>query len=256
MRLILALFLVVMTLASYYAGTRKEYNEITGETQRVGLSVDEEIALGLQAAPSMAQQHGGLHPDAQLQATVDEIGQKLVGATAAGETSYQFDFHLLADPTTVNAFALPGGQVFITMGLYKLLESEDEVAGVLGHEIGHVVGRHSAEQMAKSKLTNGLTSAVISAASGSSYGGNAQVARVVGQLLNTKYGRDDELESDKLGVRFMAKAGYRLEGLVRVMEVLAEASGGNNPPEFMSTHPSSARRIDRIREEIAKYRRS
>ena len=125
----------------------------------MNLSAQQEIALGLQAAPEMAQQYGGLHPDQQATAAVERIGQQIVRNTKAGQTPYRFQFHLLADENTINAFALPGGQVFITAGLLKNLTSEGQVAGVLAHEIGHVVARHSAEQIAKSRLTNGLTGA-------------------------------------------------------------------------------------------------
>lgn len=99
-----------------------------------------------------------------MQAVVDTIGNRIVQASELQKTGYQFDFHLLADDKTVNAFALPGGQIFVTMGLLKLLQTEGELAGVLGHEIGHVVARHSAEHMAKAKLTEGLSGAAVMAA--------------------------------------------------------------------------------------------
>jgi predicted Zn-dependent protease len=245
-----------MAVGRYYFGTDEEFNAVTGETQRIGLSVEEEIAMGLHAAPTMMQRHGGLHTDAEAVATVERIGQRLAKATSAGKTDYNFEFHLLADSQTVNAFALPGGQVFLTMGLLKLLKTEDEIAGVLGHEIGHVVGRHSAEQIAKAKLTSGLTTAVITAATETPSQGSAQLAQLVNQLVNTRYGRDDELESDRLGVRFLMEAGYDPEGLIGVMKVLEKASGGSRQPEFLSTHPSPTRRTDRIAAIIEEYRRA
>jgi predicted Zn-dependent protease len=96
----------------------------------------------------MAQQHGGLYPDAGAQARVDMIGEKLVNMSMAKQSNYKFEFHLLADNRSINAFALPGGQVFITHVLYGKLD-DDQLAGVLGHEIGHVLGRHSAERIAE-----------------------------------------------------------------------------------------------------------
>ena len=111
MRLLLGLFLAAMALGGYFFGTESAHNEITGETQRVGLTVSEEIAMGLHAAPTMAQRHGGLHPDAEAAAIVKRIGERIVANTAAKNTGYKFEFHLLADSETVNAFALPGGQV-------------------------------------------------------------------------------------------------------------------------------------------------
>ena len=142
------------------------------------------------------------------------------------------------------------------MGLLKLLESQDEVAGVIGHEIGHVVGRHSAEQMAKAKLTGGLTNAIITATSDSSQGGSAQIAQIVNQLVNTRYDREDELESDRLGVRFLIETGYDPEGMIAVMKVLEKAAGGSKQPEFLRTHPSPTRRVDRIAAIIEEYRRA
>lgn len=248
-RIVLALILVVVTVAGYFLSTREEYNPITQETQRIALSVQDEIALGLQAAPEMAQQFGGYHPDAALQAEIDAIGQQLVARSAAAETEYPFDFHVLADGQTVNAFALPGGQIFVTAGLLRLLESEGEVAGVLAHEIGHVVGRHSAEQIAKSQLTKGLAGAAGVALydpQNPSSQAAAQAAMVAGQMVTMKYGRDHELQSDRLAVRFMAAAGYDPRSLIAVMEVLGQAAGANRAPEFMSTHPDPGNRIREI----------
>ena len=249
MRLIIGLALAGWAVLSYFGSS--EYNEITGETQRVAMSPDQEIALGLQSAPQMARQHGGLHPDTAAQRQIDEIGARLVHMSAARETGWNWEFHLLRDSDTVNAFALPGGQIFITAALYKRLESEDQIAGVLGHEIGHVIARHGAEHLAKQQLTQGLTGAATVAAGSQGMG---RMAQMIGQMVNMKYGREDELESDKLGVRFMVEAEYNPHALIRVMEILAEASGGGSrQPEFFSSHPNPENRIERIKEEIAKY---
>ena len=252
-RLLIAIILALGAIISYYVGTEKFQNPVTGRVQRVALSPKEEIALGLNSAPEMARQHGGLHPDERYQKLVTAVGEKLVQANPEiNQSPYYFQFHLLADPETVNAFALPGGQIFMTFGLLKLLDSEDEVAGVLGHEVGHVVGRHSNEQMAKAQLSQGLVNAVVMAG-GSEYGMAAgQMAQFVSQLKNTAYGRDDELESDQLGVRFMIRAGYDPNALIRVMEVLKKASAGRAPPEFLSTHPDPENRVERIKEAIRK----
>lgn len=250
-RLIVALLLVAFSLISYFSS--RQDNPVTGETQYVDMTVDQEIAMGLQAAPEMEAQFGGEDPDQNAQALVDEIGFRIVDNSAAGKSPYQFDFHLLADEQTINAFALPGGQVFITRALYDQLRTEGELAGVLGHEIGHVVGRHSAEHLAKAKLTEGLTGAAVIASydpenPNSMY--TAQVAAAIGQLINLKFGRDDELESDFLGVCFIDESGYDPQELVGVMEVLANAREGPTPPEFFSTHPNPENRVQRIQEAI------
>jgi predicted Zn-dependent protease len=250
-RLILAAVIAVVSLISYF-GSQQD-NPVTGETQYVDITVEQEIALGLQAAPQMAAEFGGLDPDQNAQTIVDEVGSGIVESSPAGRSPYQFEFHLLDDDQTINAFALPGGQIFITRALYDRLQTEGELAGVLGHEVGHVVARHSAEHIAKAKLTEGLTGAAVIATydpDNPSSASTAQIAALIGQLINMKFGRDDELESDFLGVCFIDDAGYNPEDLIRVMQVLADSRQGNQPPEFFSTHPNPDRRIQRIQEAI------
>jgi len=246
-RLWLGLGLVAFAFLSYQCST--EYNPVTGEEQHIAMAPQQEIALGLQAAPEMIRQYGGLHPDQDAQALVDRVGNRVVEQSDAGQTDWQYDFHLLADPRTVNAFALPGGQIFITAALLARLETEGQLAGVLGHEVGHVVARHSAQRMAKEQLTQGITGAVLVASGGG--GGEAQLAQMIGQMVNMKYGREDELQSDELGVRFMSQAGYDPRALIGVMRILEEASGSEAPPEFLSTHPSSPNRVATIEAAIA-----
>jgi predicted Zn-dependent protease len=248
-RLLIALVIAGVSFFSYL-GSRST-NEVTGEVQYVDLTPEQEIALGLQAAPQMADQYGGLYPNQQAQDFVKAVGQNVVANSVASQTPYRFDFHLLADEQTVNAFALPGGQIFITAALLDRLETEGQLAGVLAHEVGHVVGRHGSEHLAKQKLTQGLTGAVGVAAGDYN---TARIAQMVGSLVNLQYGRSDELESDKLGVKFMTDAGYDPRSLERVMEILEEASGGaSRQPEFMSTHPNPGNRIQRIQEAIQEY---
>lgn len=171
--------------------------------------------------------------------------------SSAAKTPYQYDFHLLADPNVINAFALPGGQVFITAALFNQLENEDQLAGVFGHEVGHVVARHGAERIAKEELTQGLTGAAVIASGDYN---TAQAAQMIAGLISMKYGREQESQSDDLGVRFMTESGYNPEALIGVMQILEKASSGNQQPEFLSTHPSPANRIEHIKESIAKYK--
>ncbi|WP_262732102.1 M48 family metalloprotease [Gaetbulibacter sp. NE] len=228
----------------------KETNPFTGRVQTINMTSDQEIAIGLQSAPQMAQQHGGLHPNESYQALVDNVGNKLVSNSIANQTPYQYEFHLLADPNTINAFALPGGQIFITYALFSKLENEDQLAGVLGHEIGHVLGRHSAERIAESEFWNTVTTG---ASVGADMGG---LVSGIGQQTLLTNGRGDELESDDLGVKFMIKAGYNPEEMIGVMEILKAAAGPNRVPEFQSTHPDPDNRIEKIREAITKYKKT
>lgn len=253
-RLIIVLIIAGISFLSYFA--TRSVNPVTGKAQYVALSVDQEVVLGLQSAPELAQQFGGLHPDDTAQATVDRVGERLLSRGFKDESvPYPFEFHLLADPQTVNAFALPGGQIFITAALFTRLETEGQLAGVLAHEIGHVIERHGAEHLAKANLTQGLVGAVAVGASDPDSPVSPQhaaaVAAAIGQVVNMKYGRDDELESDQWGLTLMARAGYDPRSMERVMQILAESSGGRGgQPEFFSTHPNPENRIERIRKSI------
>jgi predicted Zn-dependent protease len=191
---------------------------------------------------------GGVSRDREARALVERVGAALARESIAARSPYRFSFHVLADPKTINAFALPGGPIFITEGLLRQLKSEAELAGVLGHEIGHVIARHAAEHLAKARLTQGLIGA---ATIGSGDYTAAQIGQMVGSLINMRYGREDELESDALGIRIMAEAGYDPRAMIGVMETLAKASSGSRQPEFFSTHPHPENRQARIREEIA-----
>lgn len=252
LRYIIALVMAAFTLVTYYC--KRSVNEVTGEVQHIDMTAEQEIALGLQAAPQMAQQYGGLHPDRQAAARVEQIGQQIVQSTKAGQSAYQFRFHLLADENTINAFALPGGQIFITAGLLKNLTSEGQVAGVLAHEVGHVVGRHSAEQIAKSQLTQGLSGAAAIATydpDRPATAAGAAAAAMVSKLLTLRYGREDELESDRLAVNYTAQAGYDPRAMIQVMQILEQAGGGSRQPEFLSTHPNPGNRIGELERAIA-----
>ena len=255
-RLMIALAIVLFSVVSYYMGTSK--NPVTGENERVAMDVDQEIAMGLQAVDEVIAQHKGeIHPGTVEHARVDRIGDELLQALdkeleskgLSNPYREKFEFHLLADEQTVNAFALPGGQVFVTWALYERLDeqNDDELAGVIGHEIGHVLARHGAKRLAKQKLSQGISGAVGVAAGDQR---SSQMAAAVANMVNMTYGRQDELESDSWGVKLMAMAGYDPYALIGVMKVLEEASGGSKQPEFLSTHPKPANRIEYIKRVI------
>ena len=253
-RLLIGLVVALISLFTYFS--RTQTNPVTGEKQRVSLTPEQEVAMGVQSAPEMAQQFGGLHPDQEVQATVKAIGAKLVEASKAKNSPYQFDFHVLRDDQTINAFALPGGQIFITQGLLKNLTSEGQLAGVLAHEVGHVVGRHSAAQVAKSNLTQGLAGAATIASYDPNSPGSsiakAAVAAAIAKVIGLRFGREDELEADKLAVDFTPQAGYDPRAMIQVMNMLAQHGGRSSTPEFMSTHPDPGNRISYLQQEIAK----
>ncbi|MRS65624.1 M48 family metalloprotease [Larkinella terrae] len=253
-RVIIGLVMALVALFTYFTNTQE--NPVTGEKQHISMTPEQEVQLGLESAPQMAQEFGGLYPDEKVQQSVKRVGEKIVNSTSVKTSPYKFDFHVLADNKTVNAFAVPGGQVFITAALLDKLKSEDQLAGVLGHEITHVVGRHSAEQIAQQQLTQGLAgAAAVATEDPNSPGRSSAIAAYVANLIGLKYGREDEIESDQLGVRWMIESGYKPEAMIEVMEILKAAGGPNRPSEFMSSHPDPDNRIERIKEAIAKYKK-
>ena len=259
MRFIIAGVIALVAIIGYYRKT--EVNPVTGESQRVAMGPEQEMALGLQAAPQMAKQMGGAvdprtDPDARR---VAEIGRRLAYDTEARKSDYakkqNFNFYLLNDSQMINAFALPGGQIFITRALYQRLENEAQLAGVLGHEVAHVIHKHGAEHMAKGQLGSGLaTAAGVAASDGSSQGAmGAMAAQMVNQVVQLRYGRKDELESDAYGLRLMIELGYDPAEMLGVMRILAEASKGNKQPEMLLSHPYPENRIEQIKQILTKY---
>lgn len=251
-RLLIAVAIVAFALYRYF--TQTEVNPVTGETQHIAMTADQEIALGLESAPVMTQQMGGeVDPSDPKAQRVAAIGRSVVENSDARRSPYTYDFHLLRDDKTVNAFALPGGQVFITYGLLRRLETDAQLAGVLGHEVGHVVNRHGAEHMATGQLGQLLTVATGVAASDDQGGGQraAMIAAMVNQLVQLKYSRSDELESDRFGMDAMTQAGYDPSAMLGVMRILEEASQGGGSPAMLATHPYPEQRIEEIQRYLA-----
>ena len=242
-RIAIAVGIAAFTYFQYLS--RSQVNPTTGEKQHVAMTVDQESALGLQTAPQMVQQYGGEAETGTDADRVHDMGTSLIQKTVAAKAPYHFQFHLLKDQKTVNAFALPGGQVFITRALYDRLQTDGQLAGVLGHEVGHVIARHGAQQLAKQNLTQGLMNSANVATNG--YGIGLQQ---VGALLNLKYGRNDELEADSYGVKLSSQAGYDPRAMLGVMEILAKLSASGRQPEMLSTHPNPDHRAEKIVELI------
>lgn len=248
LKLIIGATIALFVFVKYCASA--ESNPYTGKKQNISITEEQEIAIGLLSSPKMKQQFGGLYPNQELQLIVDQVGNNLVKNTIAKETGYQYEFHLLADEKTINAFSLPGGQIFITYALYSKLENDDQLAGVLGHEIGHVICRHSADRMSKQDLPQSILN-------GMKVGfdpNTAQGATTIAKVINLEYSHADELESDDLSIKFMIKTGYNPEGMISVMELLKTTSGSNKISEFQSTHPNPENRIEKIKESIKKYK--
>jgi predicted Zn-dependent protease len=237
------LFLVLVTPA-VLAATACAVNPATGSREFSLVSEGQEIQMGRGADPEIVAQMG-LYPDSSVQRYVRDIGLRMAAESERPELPWTF--RVLDDPT-VNAFALPGGFIYITRGILAHLTSEAELAGVLGHEIGHVTARHSANQMSRAQLAQvGLGLGMIFSETVRSYGGVA--SQSLG-LLFLKFGRDDESQADELGIRYMTRLGYDPRELAGVMTMLARtselASGSGRAPEWLSTHPDPANRSESI----------
>lgn len=248
-RLIAAIIMALVGVFMYLS--QVEENPVTGKRQHVSMSPDQEIRLGLASAPEMTRQMGGEIPSSDPRAReVSRIGELILKSTIAQKSPWKFHFHLLADPSTINAFALPGGQVFITLGLYNKLQTEAQLAGVLSHEMGHVIERHSAQQMAKSNLGQIFVTAVATGTSSDDssamYSNPAIIASVVNQMIQLRYGRKDESQSDLWGVQLMRQAGFTPKAMIEVLQILKAASGPSGQPEIFLTHPDPDNRIKQI----------
>ncbi len=246
LRLIIGIAVILFGIISYYG--HESINPTTGERQHVAMTAEDEIALGLQSAPQMEAQMGGEAPPTDPRAQeVSRIGQKIVQRSDAAKSPYQYQFHLLNDAQTVNAFALPGGQVFITLGLYDKLGDEAELAAVLGHETGHVVERHVAQQIEKSRLGESIVLGTGIAASNRRNGfATWAMADLANEMVQLKFSRDDESQADRRGLQFMTEAGYDPRAMIDVMDILRQASAGGHAPEFLQTHPDPGNRSEAI----------
>ncbi len=239
---------VVVLLPALVAGASCSMNPATGERNFTLIPESQEITMGKQAADDVAQSIG-FYDDARAQRYVAELGARLAGASERPKLPWAF--HVVDDPV-VNAFALPGGFIFVTRGLMVHMASEAQLATVMGHEIGHVTARHSVRQMSKATLAQlGLGVGMIFSETLRSVG---QLGMAGLQLLFLKYGRDAEREADDLGFRYAAGNGYDVRSMPEVFATLkrvSEASGASRLPNWMSTHPSEDERIRRIEKLIA-----
>ena len=225
-------------------------NPATGKRQIALISEEQEIAMGREA-DQQVQQQLGLYPDQELQAYVNRVGQKL--ASSSERPNLPWTFRVVDDPV-VNAFALPGGHIYVTRGLMTHLTSEAELASVIGHEIGHVTGRHSVEQMSKAQIAQiGLIAGMIVKPELARYGDLATQGL---QLLFLKYSRDDEREADGLGLRYMDEQKYDPREMPAVFSTLRRVSeqqgAGGRIPGWLSTHPTESERIRNISSQVAK----
>ena len=222
-------------------------NPATGERNFTAfMSPEDELRVGREEHPKVVEQFGGVYNDPKVAAYVDRVGQNLVRVSELPEVDFTFT---VLDDDIVNAFALPGGYVYISRGLLGLANSEAELAGVLGHEIGHVTGRHSAQRYSQSVLA-GIGTVGVSILS-SVFLGTTAVGDAVGQGANVYlqgFSREHEFEADTLGVRYLSRTGYETSAMASFLASLqafsaleAKVSGLPDPASRYNimSHPSA-----------------
>ena len=212
-------------------------NPLTGEKEFMLYSPENDIKLGAKVAPDVEKELDGRIEDEALQAYIDRIGQKIARVCNRPDWEYHF---VAVETEMVNAMALPGGYVFITRGMLEKLDSEAQLAAILGHEVGHVVARDTAAALSKQAGMTILMAAVMVAEPKA-----ANMAQMTGQILMLSYSRQDEQQADLAGLRYMYEAGYNPEGMMETMRILQDMQKVR-PVEFFSTHPLPENRLGYI----------
>ena len=240
----LLMFFIVLALTIILSGCA--VNPVSGDREIVLMSVDDEKKIGAENAQQVKEQMG-LIDDPALLSYVQSIGDRLASHSPYQEVSYQFQIIDSADP---NAFALPGGYVYVSRGLLVLVNSEDELAGVIGHEIGHVAARHSVQRLTRAAPV-GVVTGITAAAAGIFSPSLANAVAGTGNLLNmailAPYSRDQENAADAIGQELAAKAAWDPEGIALFLKTLDRETKrqgkGGEQISFLSTHPSTPERI-------------
>lgn len=255
---------LLILLVVFISACTVQRSPVTGTSRAYGYTWEEEKQLGQQADKQIQQQYG-VYEDENLQRYIEDIGQEVLSVshmrredTDQKYKETEFSFKVLNSPTP-NAFALPGGYIYVTRGMLAHLENEAQLAVVLGHEIGHVAARHSSQQAFEQQISQ--VALLGGAIAGEEFlgvpGGTVlNLGSQAAQFMFLKYSRDDERESDELGVEYAAMKNYEAEdggGFFGSLERLSEQSG-QDVPVWMSTHPDPGARSERIPEMAQEWR--
>jgi predicted Zn-dependent protease len=224
-------------------------NPATGKPVLSLISNDQEVQMGKQAVQDVKQSIG-LVDDAKLQDYVARMGKEMAAKSERANLPWYF---AVVDDASVNAFALPGGQIFVTRGLCAHADNAAQLATVIGHEIGHVTARHSVQRMSQQELISlGLGVGMVVSAKARQF---EPLASAGLSVLFLKFSRNDEYQADQLGVRYASRSNYdvrQMPDMFRMLERVSNESGGGRLPEWLSTHPEPEHRIERVTDEIAK----
>jgi len=239
--------LSVVALSFVVAGC--SINPVTGGRQLSLISESQEIQMGTDAAGEFEQEFGGKVANEQVQQYVAELGMKLAGLSDRPNLPWSF---VVLKSDIPNAFALPGGKIFVTAGLMNCMTNERQLASVLGHEIGHVCAKHNVNGMQRQMGAEGFRLLVEKMSGNETY---ATAAQVAGTMAVLKYGRTDEFQADALGIKYMEKAGYNPWGMVELLQFLLTLSGEEQSglvEGLFRTHPYTTDRVKEAQGNIAK----
>jgi len=229
-------------------------NKITGRRQAHLFSESEMNNMGVQAYAEMTGPSANVKTitDPRYLGPLQEVGAAI--SAAANKPDYRWEFKLIDDPATVNAWCLPGGKIAFYTGIYPVLSDTNGMAIVMGHEVMHALLEHGNERMSQSAIANGILAASSIVLSNNQYRdqiiGLMGAGATVGVLL--PYSRKDETEADEYGLYLAARAGYDPEAAIEVWGRMLELMGGKAPPEFLSTHPATQARIDNMKKWMPK----
>ncbi|MDK1031502.1 MAG: M48 family metalloprotease, partial [Planctomycetia bacterium] len=223
-------------------------NPVTGKKEFILISTEQEIAIGAEAAPEFEKEFGGKVPNQKLQSYVRAVGQKV---SALSDRSMPYEFALLSSDVP-NAFALPGGKIYITAGLMRRMTNERQLAAVLGHETGHVAAKHNVKGLQRQVGAAILVEVAVAILEGEAGQKAGKVTEIVTSLANLKYSREDEYLSDTLGIKYAAKAGYNPWGMVELLEVLRALSGADPRlfGDMFDSHPLTQKRVEQAKDII------
>lgn len=240
-------------MAAAFAVAACATNPVTGKSQVVLMSEQQEIAAGQQYYPMTTQMSEGETPHREVQELVTRVGMKMARNSERPNLPWEFN---VVDSNEPNAYALPGGKLSITRGLISKMESEDQLASVIGHEIGHVTARHAVVQASRQQVLGallGVGGAVLEGTGTPGAGAISMAGQVGATLLVQKYSRDQERQADELGMKYMTAAGYNPRAMVETFEIL-QAASKQEPSKFetlLASHPVTSERIATSQQRLA-----
>jgi predicted Zn-dependent protease len=231
---------------------------VTGRTQRVAMSDEQQQALGAQVYDqTLSEEQANIVQSGAQYDMVARVAERIAKVGAVDKPEFEWEFTLL-QRDEANAFCLPGGKIVVFTGLLDVAKTDDELAAVVGHEVAHAVAEHGAERIYRQQLTQ----RAVSAASGAFADDPENFQRVAALLgagaqlgLDLPWNREQESEADHIGIIYAARAGYDPEAAIEFWKKMQQASAGKSPPEYLSTHPSSATRVRQLQGWMAEARR-